>query len=49
MKFPKQLSTVFLILFLLAFGIGHFVLGSLLDPVAAVLAIVAAIFYLIGR
>ncbi|KAF0106947.1 MAG: hypothetical protein FD146_2057 [Anaerolineaceae bacterium] len=49
MKFPKQLSTIFLILFLLAYGIGYFVLGSLLMPAAAVLAILAAIFYLIGR
>ena len=45
MKFPKQLSTIFLILFLLAFGIGYFILGSLLNPAAAVFAIVAAIFY----
>ncbi len=29
MKFPKEYSTIFLILFLLAFGIGHFVLGSI--------------------
>ncbi len=49
MKFPKQLSTIFLILFLLAFGIGYFFLGSLLAPAAAVLAIVAAIFYLLGK
>jgi hypothetical protein len=49
MKFPKQPSTIFLILFLLAFGIGHFVLGSLLSPVAAVCAIVAGIFYLLGK
>jgi len=49
MKFPKQLSTIFLILFLLAFGIGYFVLGSLLNPAAAVFAIVAAIFYLLGK
>ena len=49
MKFPKQLSTIFLILFLLAFGIGYFVLGSLLAPTAAVLAIITAILYLIGR
>ena len=49
MKFPKQLSTIFLILFLLAFGIGYFVLGNLLAPAAAVLAIVTAILYLIGR
>jgi len=49
MKFPKQLSTIFLILFLLAFGIGYFVLGSLLNPAAAVFAIIAAIFYLLGK
>jgi hypothetical protein len=49
MKFPKQLSTIFLILFLLAFGIGYFFLGNLLAPAAAVLAIVAAIFYLLGK
>ena len=49
MKFPKQLSTIFLILFLLAFGIGYFVLGNLLGPAAAVLAIVAAVFYLLGK
>jgi len=49
MKFPKQLSNIFLILFLLAFGIGYFVLGNLLAPAAAVLAILAAIFYLIGK
>jgi hypothetical protein len=49
MKFPKQLSTILLILFLLAFGIGHFFLGSILNPAAAVLAILAAIFYLIGK
>lgn len=49
MKFPKQLSAIFLILFLLAFGIGYFVLGNLLAPAAAVLAILAAIFYLIGK
>jgi len=49
MKFPKQLSTIFLILFLLAFGIGYFVLGNLLAPAAAVFAIVAAIFYLLGK
>jgi hypothetical protein len=49
MKFPKQLSTIFLILFLLAFGIGYFFLGSLLNPAAAVCAIVAAIFYLLGK
>jgi hypothetical protein len=49
MKFPKQLSAIFLILFLLAFGIGYFVLGNLLAPAAAVLAILAAIFYLLGK
>lgn len=49
MKFPKQLSTIFLILFLLAFGIGYFILGNLLDPAAAVFAIVSAIFYLLGK
>ena len=49
MKFPKQLSVIFLILFLLAFGISYFVPGKLLDTAAAVLAIVAAIFYLLGR
>jgi hypothetical protein len=49
MKFPKELSTIFLILFLLAFGIGHFFLGALLNPTAAILAIVAAIFYLLGK
>jgi len=49
MKFPKQLSAIFLILFLLAYGIGNFVLGNLLAPAAAVLAILAAIFYLIGK
>jgi glucan phosphoethanolaminetransferase (alkaline phosphatase superfamily) len=49
MKFPKQLSTIFLILFLLAFGIGTFILGNLLIPAAAVCAIVAAIFYLLGK
>ena len=49
MRFPKQLSTIFLILFLLAFGIGHFFLGSLLNPAAAVFAIVSAIFYLLGK
>jgi hypothetical protein len=49
MKFPSQLSTIFLILFLLAFGIGYFLLGSLLHPAAAVFAIVSAIFYLLGK
>jgi hypothetical protein len=49
MKFPKELSTIFLIIFLLAFGIGHFVLGSLLSLVAAVCAIVAVNLYLLGK
>ena len=49
MKFPRQLSIIFLILFLLAFGIGYFILGSLLNPAAAIFAIVAAIFYLLGK
>jgi len=49
MKFPKQLSTIFLILFLLAFGIGTFILGNILIPAAAIFAIVTAILYLIGR
>jgi hypothetical protein len=49
MKFPKEFSTIFLILFLLAFGIGYFILGSLLNPLAAIFAIVSAIFYLIGK
>jgi uncharacterized membrane protein YphA (DoxX/SURF4 family) len=49
MKFPKQLSVIFLILFLLAFGIGYFILGTVLAPAAAVLAIVTAILYLIGK
>jgi hypothetical protein len=49
MKFPKELSTIFLVLFLLAFGIGHFFLGSTMSLVAAVCAIVAAVFYLLGK
>jgi hypothetical protein len=49
MRFPKQLSTIFLILFLLAFGIGTFVLGNILIPAAAIFAIVTAILYLIGK
>jgi hypothetical protein len=49
MRFPKQLSTIFLILFLLAFGIGTFILGNILMPVAAVLAIITAVLYLIGK
>jgi hypothetical protein len=49
MKFPKQLSTIFLLLFLLCFGIGTFILGNLLIPAAAVLAIITAILLLLGR
>jgi hypothetical protein len=49
MRFPHELSLIFLILFLLAYGIGYFVLGSLLGPASAIFAIVSAIFYLIGR
>lgn len=49
MKFPKRPAIIFLIQFLLAFGISHFVLGSLLSLAAAVFAIVAAIFSLLGK
>jgi hypothetical protein len=49
MKFPKQLSTIFLILFLLCFGIGTFILGNLLIPAAAVFAIVTAILLLLSK
>ena len=43
------MSTLFLVLFLLCFGIGTFILGNILMIAAAIFAIIAAIFYLIGR
>jgi hypothetical protein len=49
LKFPKQLSFIFLILFLLSFGIYHFVLSDLLSLASAVFAIVAAICTLLGK
>lgn len=49
MKFPKQLSSIMMILFLLAFGIGTFIWGDLLMPAAAILAIITAILLLIRK
>jgi len=48
-EIPKELASIFLILFLLASGIGQFVLGALLCQAAAVFPIVAVDIYLLGK
>jgi hypothetical protein len=49
MRFPKKPSILFLVLFLLGYGIGAFVHFELLGVFTAIMALVSAIFFLIGR
>ncbi len=49
MKLPKKPSTLFLSLFLLLFGINAFLGVGLLGLLTGAAALVAAVFFLIGK
>jgi len=49
MRFPRKPSILFLVLFLLGYGINYFVGIELLGVLTALMAIISAIFFLIGR
>jgi hypothetical protein len=49
MKFPRKPSILFLVLFLLGYGIDAFMHYELLGILTALMAIISAIFFLIGR